>query len=126
MPKNTLRGTEPISKIHPYLYLYADVRQMENLYDKFVRFLDCRIESSKSTDKNKLHQDNIRIDDIIGDILNPQTGANATVNKVYNLTFGSENMAKDVLEVGTFFTFILCVKLYYFVAIDEALPLPTT
>lgn len=99
MPKNTLRGTEPISKIHPYLYLYADVRQMENLYDKFVRFLDCRIESSKSTDKNKLHQDNIRIDDIIGDILNPQTGANATVNKVYNLTFGSENMAKDVLEL---------------------------
>lgn len=100
MPNNTLRGTEPISKIHPYLYLYADIRQMENLYDKFVRFLDYRIASSE----NKLHQEGgIRIDDIIGDILNPQTGANATVHKVYNLTFGNENMAKDVLEVGKVF-----------------------
>lgn len=101
MPEDTLRGTEPIRHIHAFLFLYSEVKHTENMYDKFRRFLrnQIAINANGYSDK-KVTSDSIEIDDMVRDILNPKSGANVTVHKIYNLTFGKENMAMDILNVS--------------------------
>lgn len=101
MPEDILRGTEPIRHIHAFLFLHSEVKHTEIMYDKFRRFLrnQIAINTNGYSDK-KVISESIEIDDMVRDILNQKSGANATVHKIYNLTFGKENMAMDILNVS--------------------------
>ncbi|XP_066151751.1 uncharacterized protein [Euwallacea fornicatus] len=100
LPSDNLRGTEPIRNIHAYIFLFSDIKQTENLYQKFRRAQEDRIKLYDSNfSDEKLVDEAVNLDDIIKDILNTKTGANVTVHKIYDLTFGSENMAKEILDL---------------------------
>ncbi|CAG9773540.1 unnamed protein product [Ceutorhynchus assimilis] len=102
MPKDILRGTEPIRNIHAFLFLYSEVLHTENLYEKFRQYQEDQMRVNNiggfKDDKKRLDP-GIETQFILKDILNRNTGANVTVNKVYNLTFGSENMVMEIVDL---------------------------
>lgn len=114
MPQDILRGTDPIRKIHAFLFLYSEIKQTENLYEKFRQFLkeksndDPQMNSDKKWDRLTISQEAV-----IADILNPKTGANATVYQVYNLTFSEENMSKEIIDVRCSSDLDIFLKLIY-------------
>lgn len=102
MPNDIFLGTKPIWHIHSFIYLHAEVEHTQRLYNKFREFLEDQLgnDQLRVGDKvTKLPKTKIRAADLIRDILEPSNGANATVHKVYYLTFGEENMGLKVLNV---------------------------
>uniref|UniRef100_A0AAR5PC47 Uncharacterized protein n=1 Tax=Dendroctonus ponderosae TaxID=77166 RepID=A0AAR5PC47_DENPD len=101
MPNDILLGTKPLWNIHSFLFLHAEVEHTQRMYNKFREFLDDQLGNDPliiGGKESKIQKPKIRAADLIRDILEPNNGANATVHKVYHLTFGEENMGLKVLN----------------------------
>ncbi|ERL85944.1 hypothetical protein D910_03359, partial [Dendroctonus ponderosae] len=101
MPNDIFLGTKPLWNIHSFLFLHAEVEHTQRMYNKFREFLDDQLGNDPliiGGKESKIQKPKIRAADLIRDILEPNNGANATVHKVYHLTFGEENMGLKVLN----------------------------
>ncbi|XP_076270248.1 uncharacterized protein LOC143202526 [Rhynchophorus ferrugineus] len=97
MPDDIVYGLEPIRHIHTFLFLYPEFKQMERLYEKFRQYLeDQKLKRIRQSGPFQVRVDS---DEMVRDIFNNKNGANVTVNAVYNMTFGAENMLMKVLTL---------------------------
>ncbi|XP_050311529.1 uncharacterized protein LOC126747077 [Anthonomus grandis grandis] len=100
VPSDILRGTGPLKTVHSFLFLYSDIKHLDHIYSKFLEYLEGhkKVQGLSQTDKKSAQAVPIETEDMVYDILNPNTGAYDTVLKIYNLTFGEENMALKIID----------------------------
>lgn len=95
---------EVVRQVPPFLFLYSDFRVINDMYEKFRRFLM----ASTSIDSNNLtglDENETKMSYIIGEVMHdPKNNMNKTITNIFNQTFLHNEdgyMMGSLLDVST-------------------------
>ena len=91
MPQDILYGTEPLRNINDFLFLYSELKVIQNKYEKFREYLNVGVSKKKN---------GVMMEDMIYDILNNKTGVAKSNEYVHDLSLiGQTSIARKLQEV---------------------------
>ncbi|KAJ8969368.1 hypothetical protein NQ314_001800 [Rhamnusium bicolor] len=100
MPQDILHGLEVVRETQPFLFLFSDLRVIDDMYDKFRRYQKSSLNKNKYGESR--YNQELMISHITNDVLyDPKININKTVTNIFKQIFSSnsENMILKLFDI---------------------------